>query len=289
MEKVYQRIAARHESILAYWDRLDPGPQTTESLSERRLQRARVALLASGAVGYQVAARLAQYPLATLSLLGVHDDDTKTLIAISQQPHHQAQLINIPRSRYNLPGFSVTLSKHHLLVVVSGRPFPEVLEGVNKDCVRIGTAWTNVSAWGTEITLGPTVIPGVTACYHCYTRRLQSNVEHLDVWQARQRFLRDNPAFEFDGQIAPLANLAAAYVEAEVIRFLSGEQPPMALSRAITHYPLMQSQSFDYVVPLEWCPVCGERQAQRSQDNGDTLVHMVQRMIARQEVVHAGS
>ena len=289
MEKVYQQIAARHEAILAYWDRIDPGPQTIELLSERRLQRARVALLASGPVGYQVAARLAQYPLATLSLMGVHEDDTKALIAISQQPHHQAQLINIPRSRYNVPGFSVTLAKHHMLVVVSGRPYPEILDSVNKDCVRVGTAWTNVSAWGTEITLGPTVIPGITACYHCYTRRLRSNREHLDVWQARQRFLQDNPSFEFQGQIAPLANLAAAQVEAEVIRFLSGAHPPAALSRAITHYPLMQSQSFDYVVPLEWCPVCGERQAQGHQKDSDTLTHMVQRTMRRREVVHAGS
>lgn len=287
MEKVYQQITDQHDAILRHWDHLDPGPETAVTLDEQRLRRSRVALIASGPVGYQVAARLAQYPLAALSLLGLHDADTKALLQFSQQPHLQAQSVNVPRSRFNMPGFSVTLAKHHLLVIASGRPHPEALESINQDCVRIGTAWTGVSVWGTEVTLGPTVIPGITACHHCYMRRLQSNVEHLDVWQARGRFLQDNPTFEFAGQLAPIVNLAAAYLEAEVIRFLSGEQPPMALSRAITFYPLMQSQSFDYVVPLEWCPVCHDRHAQRRPTANETLAQMVKRTMNRQEVVNA--
>lgn len=287
MEKVYGKIANQHEAIVGHWDRIDPGPETAVSLGERRLRRSRVALIASGPVGYQVAARLAQYPLAALSLLGLHDIDTKTLAEISRQPHHKAQYINIPRSRFNVPGFSVTLSKHHLLVVAGGRPHPEVLESVNKDCLRIGTAWTGVSVWGTEITLGPTIIPGITACHHCYSRRLRANVEHLDVWQARNHFLRDNFTFEFEGQLAPFANLAAAYLEAEVIRFLSCEQPPLALSRAISFYPLSQSQSFDYVAPLEWCPICYDRGLHRNQNGAETLGHMIKRTIARREAHHA--
>ncbi|MCA9958578.1 MAG: TOMM precursor leader peptide-binding protein [Anaerolineales bacterium] len=289
METVYEQMTERHDAILRHWDRVDPGPETAVTRKEQRLRRSRVALIASGPVGYQVAARLAQYPLAALSLMGLHDADTNVLMQFMQQPHHKVQSINIPRSRFDVPGFSVTLSRHHILVIASGRPHPEVLESVNKDCVRIGTAMTSVSIWGTEINLGPTIIPGITACHHCYTRRLQSNVEHLDVWQARQHFLQENPTFEFAGQIAPLANLAAAYAEEEVIRFLSGQQPPMALSRAITFYPLSQSQSFDYVVPLEWCPVCHERQARQQQETGDTLTQMVKRAMTRQEVVHAAS
>lgn len=289
MEHVYEQIAKRHQIILSHWDRLEPGPKTAVDPGERRLRRSRVALIASGPVGYQVAARLAQYPLAALSLMGRHDADTKVLAQLGRQPQHKAQSINLPRSRFDIPGFSLTLSRHHLLVVAGGRPHPDLLTSVNEDCVRIDAAWTGISVWGTEISLGPTVIPGVTACYHCYSRRRQANVKHLDVWQARQHFLQENPTFEFAGQIAPLINLAAAYLEEEVIRFLSGAQPPLALSRAITFYPLSQSQSFDYIVPLEWCSVCHERHATQRPNSEDTLAQMVRRVTHRQEVVRAAS
>lgn len=286
MDKAYASLLSRHETILNHWDRLEPGP-AGPSLAGSRLRRSRVLLIAHGPVGYLVAANLTQLPLQSVSLLGLHDGDVHSLLQLSQQSNNQAQQVNVPASRFDIPGFSLTLAKHHLLVVAGGRPQPALLASVNQDCLRIGIAWTQVALWGAEITLGPTIMPGITACYHCYTRRYLANVEHEDVYRARDDFLRNNPTFEFQGQVAPLLQLAAAYFTAEIGRFLTGAQPPVALSRAVTYYPLSQSQAYDYVVPLEWCPVCYSRRVAAPDQPGYTLADVVQRVGTRKEAGRA--
>jgi bacteriocin biosynthesis cyclodehydratase domain-containing protein len=225
--------------------------------------------------------------LQGLSLLGLHDSDVQALLQFSRQSGHRAQQVNVPAGRFDIPGFALSLSKHHLLVVAGGRPQPDLLASVNKDCLRIGTAWTQAALWGAEIALGPTVIPGVTACHHCYTRRYLANVEHEDVVQARDHFLRHNPRFEFQGQIAPLLQLSVAYLTAEVTRFLTGSRPPVALSRAVTYYPLSQSQAYDFVVPLEWCSVCHHHRVVVANESGPALAEVVQRFARLKEDAHA--
>jgi bacteriocin biosynthesis cyclodehydratase domain-containing protein len=137
--------------------------------------------------------------------------------------------------------------------------------------------------WGAEITLGPTVLPGTTACYHCYLRRRLSNTTRPEVWQAREQFLRNDPSFAFKGRVAPLVNLASAFLTAEVGRFLTGAPAQLALGHEVVYDGLSQTQTKSFVVPLEGCRVCGRLWPQASVAD-ESFVKMVRRAALPSEV-----
>lgn len=289
MNEIYALVQQKYERLLAHWDGLgNVSAESAPDLTRARLQRSGVMLVAFGPVGQQTAANLVQLPLGGLSIFALQAGDIPALTALTNHPQRQAARVNIVSTPLSMPGLSVTLARHHLLAVAGGRAQIDLLRSLNRDCLRTGTAWTQVAAWSTQLTLGPSIIPGVTACYHCYEQRAKANDSKRDARAAREHFLRQNPNFEFGGQLNAVNRLAAAYISAEITRLLTNHQPPLTLSRIFTYdiVPLYQEQ--DYIVPLEYCPVCGPAQRAHYTNGHDQLSAAVQRVVhRRRSAAHA--
>lgn len=285
MNILLETLFAKHQ---AWLERRDPAERvraewSLETLAAARLRRSRVLLVAGGAVGYRTALSVARLPLGLLTLYPLTEADVEPLTQIVKQPQHNAKEVNRAPTVFRTDNFALFAARYSLVAFAVERRCPKAFEGVNEACVRVEAAWTNVTMWGAEITLGPTVLPGTTACYHCYLRRRLSNTTRPEVWQAREQFLRNDPSFAFKGRVAPLVNLASAFLTAEVSRFLTGAPAQLALGHEVVYDGLSQTQTKSFVVPLEGCRVCGWLWPQASVAD-ESFVQMVRRAAVSSEV-----
>lgn len=281
MNRIHSNILTKHAAVLKSWDGLDSAPPGQTPTADWRLRRSRVILVASGQVGLAAALGLARLPLRTLCLLPLREEDAALVERVNGAPGRRAEsLLDIPPpfSDYSL---GASAANYHLVAVATDRPYPDLYEKLNKLCLRISRSWTQVHVWGAEITLGPTVMPGATACYDCYRRRRRANEERQNVWAAQDQLLRNDPGFTFEGSLGLLSRLAAAYLGTEVTRFLTAEQPPLSLGREVLFDALLQAQQISQVVPVEGCPLCQRPRAGAGAETEDDLGAMVRRLVSR--------
>ncbi len=289
MDELYANLIKKHATWLDYWDAI--GQEATEIMKDKsqfRLQRSHVILIAHGHVGLKVATNLLQTPLQSLSVMGVGEADVVALQQLQQVSQRQVKTLFVNDRPCKPHGLSVAIAGKNLLVAAVERPFPQLFADLNKMCLRVRTAWLPASLWGVHLSLGPTVFPGITACHHCATRRLHANYQNPDVKEAVETYLTHDKAFSFQGHSLPVINLAAAYITAEVEKFLTGYQPPVTLSRLFSSNILTMTQEIDHILPLAWCPVCHPfQEAVLSHANNDSLTDVIQRINQRQEVAHS--
>lgn len=71
--------------------------------------------------------------------------------------------------------------------------------------------------------IGPSLIPGETACYQCYEYRFRSNVRQLESYQAFTEAVNAVRELDDHGVLAPFAEIAANYAAVEAVRLLTPE------------------------------------------------------------------
>jgi bacteriocin biosynthesis cyclodehydratase domain-containing protein len=250
-----------------------------------RLQKNALALVINGDFGRRVLNQLSELPMAKLTVLAMTDDDVAYLRSIRNQLTQRSHppLISIVDQPFLPQEISMMLARYRMVVMATGRPFPDVAADLNTVCVSNGIPWLQAHLWGVRLSIGPTVLPGTTACYECYRRRLAANSVQHDVDEGLNQFLIRDKAFAFSGQLGAINTLSAAYVTAEVKRFLSAQYRPTTLSQEMTIIPLHQGASpvHHFVTPLEWCPVCWEKQCQRATAVQETVRHTLKSVVAR--------
>lgn len=275
MNKLLGNSLAAHESLLARQDAQHP--RAAESGPGGRLARSHVLLIAGGDLGRRAAASLRRLPFAMLTLVPLAGRDAPALREVVSRPGPGGPAHALP-SIFNAANFGGVADAYHLVAFAADRPHPQTCEDLNEVCLRVGVPWTQVSTWGAEVILGPTIIPGLTACHHCYVTRRRTNEPNADLFAAREQFLRNDPEFAYAGRLEPLSNTAVAYFTSEVIRFLSGERPPVALGSEFAFDALSQKQLVSQVVPLEGCPHCRLAPRRGAPDDGDALGAVVRKL-----------
>jgi bacteriocin biosynthesis cyclodehydratase domain-containing protein len=86
-----------------------------------------------------------------------------------------------------------TLAASSFAVVCTDVHDPGLLERVNRLALAHRLPWTTARALGLEFRIGPTILPGETACHTCLTLRIASNApserEHrlVEDWQRTAR------------------------------------------------------------------------------------------------------
>lgn len=273
MATLYDRLIDQHRQWL---QRHGPAAAAGE-----RLRAARVLLVAGGDVGLATALRLRGLPLAQLFVLAVHEREIAEWRPLLVQPA-AAERVSLGRQQCSITGFGVLLDSYDLVVMAADRPYPQLAEGINRACQRVGVAWTQLQTWGAEIVLGPSVLPGITACYGCYRLRLRANESRADVWAAREHFFHNDTAFAFGGNLRAFVNTAASYAAIEVERLLGGAAPPLSLSRELHWNWLEHTSSQNHVAPAEHCSVCCGEQNALHLDH-DTLAAVVARLQAQRQ------
>lgn len=281
MNRIYSNILTRHGAVLKGWDAIDAAPPGETPTADWRLRRSGIILVAGGQVGLAAALGLARLPLRTLCLLPLREEDAPLAERVSGAPGRRVEsLLNFPPpfSDYSL---GASAANYHLIVVATDRPYPDLYERLNKVCLRASRSWTQAHVWGAEIKLGPTIMPGVTACHDCYQHRRKANEARQNAWAAQDQFLRNDPGFTFEGSLGLMVRLAAAYVCAEATRFLTAELPPLSLGREVLFDALLQTQKISQVIPVEGCPLCRMARGGAGAKAEDELGAMVRRLVSR--------
>jgi bacteriocin biosynthesis cyclodehydratase domain-containing protein len=105
-----------------------------------------------------------------------------------------------------------------LVVAATQRPWCAAAERANELAVEAGTPLAVAEVTGYDVMVGPTVLPGETACYECYRHRRNANVGSAG----------DYPAFERTacgrrggvGDLLPLAEIAAGLLVTDAVNVL---------------------------------------------------------------------
>ena len=133
------------------------------------------------------------------------------------------------------------------------------LDELNAAALATGVPWTTVAVPDAEeVYLGPTFVPGVTACHRCYEMRCKSHVLNHQAYLDFQAHVRANPDEVKDfGFLPPVADLAASLVSLEVARALSPDLEPRTVGALVTFSLSSFSFTSNPVLPLPKCDACG--------------------------------
>jgi bacteriocin biosynthesis cyclodehydratase domain-containing protein len=128
---------------------------------------------------------------------------------------------------------------------------------LNRACLRTGTRWTSCSLAGSEVVIGPTVYPGVTACYLCYKMRTVSCAGNPEDAFAFEKLL-DERRRDDSGRrenFAMGAGIAANLLALEIVRDILGLSSVTA-GKVVIFNLLDLSSAKHVVLRKPWCPVC---------------------------------
>ena len=175
-----------------------------------------------------------------------------TARSLAAQGFSQTSLVSSEDSL--MPAFSV--------VIEADWP-SHVLDAINRRALETRQPWMLVGAWNRRLLVGPILVPGETACYECYRRRLDSHRRHLaayrklDEWRGSQC----EPA-DPEPVLPAIAELAAAWVSLELFNHISGVSPARTLGRVLVYYPAEGRFGIENVLRIPWCPVCSAVRAE---------------------------
>jgi bacteriocin biosynthesis cyclodehydratase domain-containing protein len=216
-----QRTAAERAQV-AFFSQFALPPEFTETPTSRglartgaeyqaRLAEARIAVLGAGRIGARLVQGLAASGARHLTVLdpaAVGADDIR-----GEAPYTACDL-GAPRAEAlrghcaaAAPGLSLqpvvepaeeavlerTLAASSFAVVCPDAHDPGLLERVNRLALAQRLPWTSARALGLEFRIGPTILPGETACHTCLMLRVASNApserEHrlVEDWQRTGR------------------------------------------------------------------------------------------------------
>lgn len=131
------------------------------------------------------------------------------------------------------------------------------LEAINTWAISGRHPWMLVAAWNGRVLVGPIFIPGETACYDCYRRRLASHRAHLEAHRALQEWRLIQPApTEPEPLLPAIAQLAAAHAALELFHFVTAVRPARTVGRVLVLHPADAGLTTEPVLRIPWCEAC---------------------------------
>lgn len=195
--------------------------------------RARLLLLTAGAIGRELQSeltRLSIEPVGTADLLD-RDDVSAEMIA---------GLLDATRPE--------------VVAAALWRPYPRIISALNAELHRRGIIWTLGVVRETEIHIGPTFVPGKTACFACFLRRFYSNSPRRRVELPLAEYLDANPRAGHLGQLRAANRFAAGLLALEIQRLMDGHE---ATDCAFNWYELTDgSHGRHTILRAPGCTVC---------------------------------
>jgi molybdopterin-synthase adenylyltransferase len=121
-----------------------------------------------------------------------------------------------------------------------------------------GTRMSSAAALGSQVVVGPTVLPGETSCYVCYRMRsiaATSSPEsafavekHFDRTKEDRAAVRQNLGFGI--------GIAAQFLGLEAMKLITGFAPPALAGRVLTVDLMSLETQRHTVLRKPWCPNC---------------------------------
>lgn len=151
-------------------------------------------------------------------------------------------------------------SERVLPVVVESDWSSQQLEAFNESALAGRQDWMLVGAWNQRVLVGPIFVPGETACYVCYRRRLDSHRQHQAAWQVFDQWQRGQSPLPEPAPVVPaLGALAAAWTGWEALLHLMGQRVARTRGCVLVYYPEEMRLELERVLRIPWCPQCARR------------------------------
>lgn len=152
---------------------------------------------------------------------------------------------------YGLDDIELLIEASDFVIYTEDEPHPNVTRRVNERCAETGTEWTSGRVIGFDGFVGPTVVPGETACYNCFRQRMFANIESPDAYEAMMNV-------EPSRSIVPsFARIVAGELTLDVLNHLTNGRA-FSLGRIIHHDFRNLSVESNDVLRLPRCDVCQE-------------------------------
>jgi bacteriocin biosynthesis cyclodehydratase domain-containing protein len=140
-------------------------------------------------------------------------------------------------------------------VAVAGRPLPTELEALDEAAFAWRCRLIAVTVEHPYLRLGPIVVPGAGACYHCYAARLQQHSPTPEYAEAVLAHFRAPDARSFPGHLPPLASFVATWLDRTLAEL---ELDPGRLAGRIQQLHLLNLHLLDgRAVGVHGCRRCG--------------------------------
>jgi len=148
-------------------------------LLRKPLPEARIAVVGHGVLGDAVRSLLKDMPCGRITVIesssvarATDAEGTGPLSGVSR-PSAEATVAeqSLPRPR-DAPEWREAVGGHDWVVAAQDCFEPEELVALNQAALRLSVPWSLVCFDGLEGWVGPTFVPGQTACFDCFRRRL---------------------------------------------------------------------------------------------------------------------
>lgn len=261
--------AERYDRQLAYFADLRPG----ESVAlQRRLASARVAMVGVGGLGTWTAAALACAGVGHLTLI---DDDRVELSNLNRQflyRHADLGRLKADAAADALAAFDPELeltvlaqrvagpadaervaAGHDVVVELADRPPHELSRWLDGACWEAGIARISAAQFPPLLRIGPTYVPGRTACLLCQERGARDGFPLYDEFVAMRR-----ARLPVTSTLGSIAAMIGAAVAGDVVHHLTGLMDPASLGTALILDVRDLSVRREPIERDPECPRCGE-------------------------------
>jgi bacteriocin biosynthesis cyclodehydratase domain-containing protein len=236
--------AERYDRQLAYFSDVRPGEAAA---MQARLRDARVAVVGVGGLGTWVAAGLACAGVGHLTLV---DDDRVELSNLNRQfLYRNADVgrLKVEAAAEALAAYDPELSVepvprrvagpedaesiatgHDFLVEMADTPPHELSRWFDACCWPAGIPRISAAIFPPKLRIGPTYVPGRTACLRCQEAGSRSEFPLYDEFVAMRR-----ERLPVTSTLGSAAALIGAVIAGDVVHHLAGLGPPATLGTAL--------------------------------------------------------
>lgn len=154
-------------------------------------------------------------------------------------------------TRSEIPDLEAFVSESDFVVGTAASDADDVLYRLNECAVSSGTPWLSVQLRSVAGFVGPTVLPGETACYNCFKERMLANVVDPDVYRAHER--RADPA---PNELHPsLSRVLAGHAATDVLNQIA-DRPSTTVGRVLYYDFADMAMDSNAVLRVPRCRVC---------------------------------
>lgn len=148
--------------------------------------------------------------------------------------------------------FEEIIEDYNLVICCSEATLAPAYLQLNQACLKMGIPLIGAELDTHQVVIGPTVLPGKSACYNCYRLRLKENEQFKkqDYILKAENF---NPLWDMRMLEPSIAN----HVSLEAIKVLTEIKPPMLVNRLLTLTSLDAHGRFDELLRKTTCAHCG--------------------------------
>lgn len=261
---------------LHYLQHFNPDPQKYFKL----LKNAQVGLIFNGPIGLAAGINLAAMGIGKIILprngtvkkdevplcphiktghIGKSWSDVLNEIITSTNPYPEVIILN---KKTGSTWLSILFDYSHFVILCDEDNRKVLQRQINSEAIQSGKPFLSATLDGFSGTIGPTVIPGQTACMECLHSRKSANSDHYDEEMALSKH-RSGLAQE-DFCFRPPAfflSLVGEVTASEAARVISGFIEPLTLNKYLyINYKTLNMQSHP-VLRIPRCKVCGRLNA----------------------------